>query len=108
MEKQPDYVQEYMKNVPRSWDDVKLIDGFPAKYAVFARKAGDKWYIAGINAETAVKTLELDLSKLNISKEGTMITDGDTNRTFSQKQVLLNNGKLSVEIQPNGGFVIVF
>lgn len=108
MEKQPDYVQEYMKNVPRSWDDVKLIDGFPAKYAVFARKSGDKWYIAGINAETAVKTLELDLSKLNISKEGTMITDGDTNRIFSQKQVSLNNGKLSVEIQPNGGFVIVF
>lgn len=108
MAKQPDYVQEYMKNVPRAWDDIKLIDGFPSKYGVIARKSGDKWYIAGINAETEVKTLELDLSGLDISKEGSMITDGDTNRTFSQKQVSTKDGKLIVDIQPNGGFVTVF
>lgn len=108
MAKQPDYVQEYMKQVPRVWDDIKLIDGFPAKYAVFARKSGDKWYVAGINAETTVRSLDLDLSKLDIQGEGKMITDGDTNRTFSQKAVTLDNGKLNVEVQPNGGFVIVF
>jgi len=108
MAKQPDYVREYMKQVPRVWDDIKLIEGFPAKYAVFARKAGDKWYVAGINAETTVKSLDLDLSKLNIQGEGIMIADGDTNRTFSQKTVTLDNGKLKVEVQPNGGFVIVF
>lgn len=108
MAKQPDYVREYMKQVPRVWDDIKLIEGFPAKYAVFARKAGGKWYVAGINAETTVKSLDLDLSKLNIQGEGIMITDGDTNRTFSQKTITLDNGKLKVEVQPNGGFVIVF
>lgn len=108
MAKQPDYVREYMKQVPRVWDDIKLIEGFPGKYAVFARKAGDKWYVAGINAETTVKSLDLDLSKLNIQGEGIMIADGDTNRTFSQKTVTLDNGKLKVEVQPNGGFVIVF
>ncbi|NDV95158.1 glycoside hydrolase family 97 protein [Dysgonomonas sp. 521] len=108
MAKQPDYVQEYMKHVPRVWDDLKLIDGFPAKYAVFARKSGDKWYVAGINAETTVKSLDLDLSSLGIRGDGSMITDGDTNRTFSQKTVTLDNGKLRVEMQPNGGFVIVF
>ncbi len=108
MAKQPDYVKDYMKHVPRVWDDIKLIDGFPAKYAVIARKSGDKWYVGGINAETTVKSLELDLSKLNIQKSGMMITDGDTNRTFSQKEISPENGKLKVDIQPNGGFVIVF
>jgi hypothetical protein len=108
MAKQPDYVKDYMKHVPRVWDDIKLIDGFPAKYAVIARKSGDKWYVAGINAEAEVKSLELDLSKLNIQKSGMMITDGDTNRTFSQKEISPENGKLKVDIQPNGGFVIVF
>lgn len=108
MVQQPDYVREYMKQVPRVWDDIKFIDGFPAKYAVFARKTGDRWYVAGINAEKEVKELDLDLSKLNIQKAGTMITDGDTNRTFSQKEVNIENGKLKVQVQPNGGFVIVF
>jgi len=108
MEKQPGYVQEYMRNIPRYWDDIELIDGFPAKYAVIARKSGDKWYVAGINAETTVKSLELDLSALGTLTEGMMITDGDTNRTFSQKTVSPQNNKLNLEIQPNGGFVIVF
>lgn len=108
MAKQPAYVVDYMKNVPRVWDDIKLIDGFPSKYAVMARKAGEKWYVAGINAEADVKSLSLDLSSLGIGKEGSMITDGDTNRAFLQKIVLLDNGKLDVDIKPNGGFVIVF
>ncbi len=108
MAKQPDYVIEYMKSVPRVWDDIKLIDGFPSKYAVMARKAGDKWYLAGINAEKETKSLDLDLSSLNIQKEGSMIMDGETNRTFSQKTVSLTDSKLHVDIQPNGGFVIEF
>ncbi|MDR0542828.1 MAG: glycoside hydrolase family 97 protein [Dysgonamonadaceae bacterium] len=108
MVKQPDYVQEYMKHIPRVWDDVKLIDGYPAKYAVIARRSGDKWYVGGVNAEMETKSLNLDLSALNIQKEGVMITDGDTNRDFSTKKVNLNHGKLQVEIQPNGGFVIEF
>lgn len=108
MAKQPDYVKEYMKQVPRSWDDIKYIDGIPGKYAVLARKSGDKWYVAGINAETAVKSLELDLSGLNISKEGSLITDGENNRSFSQKTATLESGKLKIDIQPNGGFVAVF
>jgi hypothetical protein len=99
-----------MKHVPRVWNDIKLIDGFPAKYAVFARKSGKRWYVAGINAELSVKSLTLDLSSLGIGKgkEGSMITDGDTNRNFVQKTVSLENGKLKVDIQPNGGFVVVF
>ncbi|MDU1905204.1 MAG: glycoside hydrolase family 97 catalytic domain-containing protein [Dysgonomonas sp.] len=108
MAKQPDYVIEYMKSVPRVWEDIKLIDGFPSKYAVMARKAGDKWYLAGINAEKETKSLDLDLSSLNIQKEGSMIMDGETNRTFSQKTVSLTDSKLHVDIQPNGGFVIEF
>lgn len=108
MERQPDFVKEYMKNVPRYWDDIRYIDGVPGKYAVLARKAGNKWYVAGINAENTVKSVNLDLSSLGISGEGNMITDGDTNRTFAQKKVTLSENTLNVEIQPTGGFVIVF
>lgn len=108
MERQPDFVKEYMKNVPRYWDDIRYIDGVPGKYAVLARKAGNKWYVAGINAENTAKSVNLDLSSLGISGEGNMITDGDTNRTFAQKKVTLSENTLNVEIQPTGGFVIVF
>jgi alpha-glucosidase len=108
MAKQPDYVQEYMRNVPRHWNDIKLIDGFPGKYVVMARKSGDKWYLAGINSQATNQKLTLDLSALKIgSKAVTLITDGDTNRNFIQLPTTVNNNKLEVEIKPNGGFVVV-
>ena len=113
MAKQPAYVIDFMKTLPRHWDDVKLIDGFPGKYVVMARKCGDKWYIGGINSQAETQKLTLDLSGLKLSQgltsshTLTMITDGETNRTFIQKPATISNNKLEVEIKPNGGFVVV-
>jgi hypothetical protein len=108
MSRQPAYVIDFMKKLPRYWEDVKLIEGFPGKYVVMARKSGDKWYLAGINSQSETLKLTLDLSVLNIgSKAVTIITDGENNRSFNQKQTTANNNKLVVEILPNGGFVTV-
>ncbi|MFT3752623.1 MAG: glycoside hydrolase family 97 catalytic domain-containing protein [Paludibacter sp.] len=108
MAKQPDFVKGYMQTVPRKWDDIKLIDGFPGKYVVMARKAGNKWYLAGINSQNETQKITLDLSALKIgSKSVTIITNGDTNRSFIQQPVTISNDKLEVEITPNGGFTAV-
>ncbi|MDE6114680.1 MAG: glycoside hydrolase family 97 protein [Muribaculum sp.] len=46
---------EFMKAVPTTWDETRYIDGYPGKYAVIARRNGDTWYVAGVNAmETPV------------------------------------------------------
>jgi alpha-glucosidase len=109
MAKQPDYVKTYMQRLPRHWDDVKLIDGFPGKYVVMARKSGDKWYLAGINSQKESQKVTIDLSKFKnaIENRVTLITDGDTNRSFIQQPVTISNNKLEVEIKPNGGFTVV-
>ncbi|MDE5988594.1 MAG: glycoside hydrolase family 97 protein, partial [Duncaniella sp.] len=39
----------FMKAVPTTWDDTRLIDGYPGKYVVLARRHANKWYIAGVN-----------------------------------------------------------
>lgn len=107
MAKQPDFVKNYMQNIPRHWDDVKLIDGFPGKYVVIARRSGDKWYIGGINSQAENQKVTLDLSALNIgTKSVTIMTDGDTNRSFIQQNASISNNKLVVEMKSNGGFVI--
>jgi len=104
MAAQPTYVQGFVKQLPPRWLDVKLLDGFPGEYAVLARQAPDgKWYVAGINATDAPKTLQLDLSKLGLAS-GTLITDGDTNRSFSTRPVAA--GTLSVTLPAKGGFVV--
>jgi hypothetical protein len=100
----PAYVKQFLQNLPRSWDDSRLVDGYPGKYAVIARRAGDTWYIAGINGTTADKTLTLDLSFVG-NKQGVVITDGEGERDFSQRSIAAGK-KVVVTIKPHGGFVI--
>jgi hypothetical protein len=110
MTKQPEYVQEYMRNLPRKWDDIKYLAGYPGKYAVFARRAGNKWYIGGINAQKYNQKVLLDLKWLtnSVPEKVTLITDGDTNRTFIQQVVDVDYDKVIIEIKPNGGFALNF
>jgi hypothetical protein len=100
----PPYVKQFMQELPRSWDDSRLVDGYPGKYAVIARRSGDTWYIAGINATNAEKTLTLDLSFVG-NKQGFVITDGDGERSFSQRSIAAGK-KVAVKVKPHGGFVI--
>ena len=105
MAKQPDYVVDFMKQVPAHWDDIKFIDGYPGKYVALARKNGDKWYIAGINGETKMQTVVIDLSKLGDYNGGTLISDGDTPRKFSKTE--LEGSTLGIMMKPYGGFVFI-
>ncbi len=107
MEVQPGYVKEFLKQLPGSWDDIYFIDGFPARYVILARKSGDRWYVAGINSLKESRSFDLDLSGIGSAGSGTLITDGETNRSFLKKDIRLDEGKISLTIKPSGGFVMV-
>lgn len=101
----PDYVKNFLRELPVEWDDVKFIDGYPGKFIVIARKAGDDWYIAGVNAERDNKTLSLNLDFIG-DKKGILITSGDGVRDFEQQEI--NNKKPhTITLRPNAGFVMM-
>jgi hypothetical protein len=107
MAKAPDAVREFLRQVPRIWDDVQFIDGFPGKYAVIARRGNGRWFLAGINAQRTDQTLELSLAGLPV-KGGTLISD-DTNLSFRTERVQVGAGqKLALTLRGRGGFVIAF
>lgn len=107
MDKQPDYVKDYLKDIPVAWDESKFISGFPGKDVVIARRKGNTWHIVGINGENTPKNVEVDLSFLTGTKEGFLITDGE--QGFNLKSVSIENNKtVPVSMSPNGGFVMKF
>ena len=59
LEDAPSQAISFMKEVPTLWDDVRCLGGYPGKWAVIARRSGDKWYIGAINAGNEVITLEI-------------------------------------------------
>lgn len=107
MAKVPDDVKDFLRMLPDYWDDVKFLDGLPGKYAVIARRSGNRWYIAGINGEKNEKKISLDLSAFKKSK-ATLFSDGTGDELFS-KTVLSTKSqdKCELSLNPNGGFVMV-
>jgi len=109
MKKVPDYVRNFLREIPNRWDDTKFVDGSPGKFVVIAREFDDTWYVAGINGENSEKSLKCDLSFIKVTKSGTLITDGKSNRSFSmEKIVYIPNEPLKINLKVNGGFVIKF
>lgn len=110
MQHVPLFVKEFLRNLPDSWDDVKLIDAYPGKQYIIARKAGKKWFIAGLNGEDIVKKLSLDLYFLK-GKKGTLISTatGIKNEvSFTTDTISVPaNGKIPITMQGNDGFVAV-
>ncbi|MFP5436287.1 MAG: glycoside hydrolase family 97 catalytic domain-containing protein [Bacteroidia bacterium] len=103
MSKMPDYVVDYLKDIPVAWDETKLLAGFPGKDVVMARRKGDTWFITGINGENKAKDLTIDLSFLK--KDGYKITDGN-GQLFEKTAV--KPGKTTVTLKPYGGFIMKF
>ncbi len=100
-----DEVKTYLQNVPTVWDETRLIDGYPGKCVIMARRSNDTWYIAGINGQNEPKNFAVDLSVLGrIGQNRTLITDGP-DRSFASQP--MESQKVDVKIQPNGGFVLI-
>jgi hypothetical protein len=105
MAKAPAYVKGFLQALPRRWDEVRFVAGYPGRQVVIARKSGDAWYLAGLNADDADATLDLDLSFL-AGRSGQLITDGDGEREFTQ--AALAGGHQRLTIKAHGGFVARF
>ncbi|PTN05905.1 glycoside hydrolase family 97 protein [Mangrovibacterium marinum] len=103
----PAWAIDFMKQVPTTWDEVKYIDGYPGKYVLLARRHGNKWYIAGINAQPEALRLKVQLPMLEKGEMLTLFAD-DANLQGSVSTVQLNKKQeLEFVIPSNGGMVVV-
>ena len=103
----PQWAVDFMKSVPTTWDEVRFIDGYPGRFCIMARRSGDKWYIAGINAgqQPVKKTIQLPM--LAKGSTITVYTDDAQLQGSLKTQRLNGSRRLSVTIPENGAAVIV-
>lgn len=103
----PEAVIGFMKDVPTTWDETVFIDGYPGKYCVLARRHGERWYVAGVNATKEPLKLTLDLGFTGKGGKASYYYD-DTRRQAVLKNIDMKNpAKTRVTIQPEGGIVMV-
>ena len=103
----PAWAIDFMKKVPTTWDEVKFIDGYPGKYVIIARRCGNKWYVAGINAENEPlkKTITLPMF---VKDTMLSVYNDDAQLNGSVNQVKQNKKQtVAITIPCNGGVVLV-
>ena len=101
----PSFVIDFMKEVPTLWDETRFIDGYPGKYVVLARRQGDQWYVAAINAEEEVKEVTVNLPMLS-GKKVSLYSDANNRSPKLEQVVLENSGEITLTIQPGGGSIL--
>ena len=111
---QPRDVKDFMSALPTTWDETRLLGGYPGEWVVMARRSGSTWYIAGINGKDTAQTLSFDTSILPKGRY-TLFTDksgykgelpANNHEPWSIKK---GKGKAPSKMtcQPRGGFVYV-
>ena len=111
---QPRDVRDFMSALPTTWDETRLLGGYPGEWVVMARRSGSTWYVTGINGKDTAQTLSFDTSILPKGRY-TLFTDkpgykgelpANNPEPWSIKK---GKGKAPsrVTCQPRGGFVYV-
>lgn len=98
----------FLKGVPVTWNETKVLSGMPGEHIVIARRKGREWYIGAITNESA-RTLSLPLAFLpsgGYSME--RYEDGAApNATEVSTGVVTNATNLDLRLAPTGGAAFI-
>ena len=103
----PRLALDFLKEVPTTWDETVFLDGYPGKYCVLARRHGDRWYIAGINAQKEPLKLKLALPMLREGDRVAFYSDTKNHEPQLEQKTIQKPDETSVTIQPEGGIVLI-
>ena len=99
-----------LKTLPVTWDETYVLNGSEiGKLAAFARRKGNKWYIAVINGTDSVMPFKVNpmFLGLRLPYRSKVISDAPGNTGFNMKKQVLQPGIVAqFDIPANGGLVI--
>ena len=102
---------EFLKAVPTTWDETRVINGQPAQYITIARRRGVEWYIGSIT-DWEPRALDLPLSFLGAgSYDAEIYADGPHAATQPKDSVVERRRVdaqtvLKLKLAPGGGCAI--
>lgn len=105
LQEYPSFVIDFMRNIPTLWDETLFIDGYPGKYVVLARRHGEQWYVAAINAEKERREIAVTLPML-AGKDILQYADKKDRSPELHRLSMRKDGTITLSIEPEGGVII--
>jgi len=103
----PDFVKDFIQNVPVVFDETHFISGEPGKFIIMASRKGTDWYIAGINSGSSDEKFKVELPFLTKGEYSmSLITDGADSESFAHEMKGFKAGEsIALTMLAKGGFV---
>ena len=83
---------DFLREVPTTWDETRLLDGYPGRNILLARRHGRTWYVAAINATDQPFSVDVQAVEARLSgkalvyatgKDGALQTSAATKKPLS-------------------------
>jgi alpha-glucosidase len=102
---------EFLKAVPASWDETRVLNGVPPKYITVARRRGSEWYVGSITDWDA-RELDVPMSFLGSGAYDAEIYADGPNAAAQPKDSIVEKRRvnaqtvLKLKLAPGGGSAI--
>ena len=107
LEELPQFEMDFLRQLPTTWEETRLIDGYPGQYVVLARKSTNgAWYVAGLNAQKEPLTLTIQLPMFQPGQALQYYVDNKKGEPTLTSLKTDKEGQAKVTIQPNGGIIL--
>jgi hypothetical protein len=102
----PPAVLQILRDAPARWEETRCLVGDPGRCAVFARRSGSSWLVAGISGSSEPVSVALDLTDFLAHAERFVVEEAGRNgRELAVKSVPAS-ARWQHTMPPRGGFVL--
>lgn len=104
---------DFLKIVPTTWEDTRVLQGYPGEYICMARKSGNRWFLAAMNnsIERAI-TVNLDFLGTGNFKTVSFSDASDSNENaehlIQNTQIRKSPKTLTIKMARGGGYAAWF
>jgi alpha-glucosidase len=102
---------EFIRKVPASWDETKVLNGLPGEYITIARRHGDEWFL-GSMTNWVPRELELPLDFLGAGRyRAEVYADAEDSDRLPKnvsivKQTVDRSARLKARLASGGGYAV--
>jgi alpha-glucosidase len=102
---------DFLRAVPTTWDETRVVDGFPGEFIVMARRSGNDWFIGGMNGDAA-RRVRIPLGFLGPGNfEAQVYADPDEaadypDRVWKERVRVTAADQLTARMASGGGYVV--
>jgi alpha-glucosidase len=97
----------FLRVVPTTWDETRLIEGDPAQFATIARRKGAEWYIGTIANAARTATIPLSFLPPNTAFTAHIFNDGTSRADVGYQRVAVTSAStLNIAVVASGGAAV--